>query len=1149
MTHHPEEERTHYVPTRDADRTRLIVPPPLELAEARAPMSQSCSPDRFSQPVMAWRLTLAAGLGGHSQSIAAQTSRPHSLTHSSAPHTRRYGNRERGDGALFHRHVLLCRSIGVRSVRARRAAVRASPLFACVTDVCERVMCPGGGGLELLAHEATAAVAASSAPLPVAAAPAEQEPPSDDSCLDASGRYEGDLEDGRPHGQGKLTSGDELVYDGEWQSGRPHGYGRAVLADAGYEGNFERGFFSGHGVLTLNPSARDAAKPGWKRVLAFGSRFEGVWNNGTLVFKPGHCISIHDDGEVKIYVGDVLNGVRDGQGEEFGPSTFDDAYKGEWKDNQQHGKGELKSYQGTYVGEFQRGKKHGRGEIKSDKGELVEAGEYRNDQLHGQGVRISKEYKYDGEFVAGRPHGQGTCTTDDGQVFSGRWMDGVLHVSDTQLRWFYGDSYEGALKDGCPHGYGIKRGRDGTIEYKGEWCEGKRHGQGEEPGKYVGQYKDDQRHGRGQEGSYTGDFRDGRFHGHGRLVTDILHQGGKVGEYVYEGEWRSGLAQGEGVLTGPDGFRVAGRWDGGRLRLSERTVVESHGARFDGEWKDEELHGYGSKQAFGDYREGVWQNGKLSGQGWSFDSDYGSLYVGSFEDGAFHHGRLTWKDGSWYEGSWSANLRAHGEEKRSDGAHYIGDWDGWERAGQGEETTSSGEHYVGGWKNGKRHGAGRCAYANGYVYEGRWINGLPHGQGTSTAPDGSTTSGVWKNGAMDDASDGAVWANGNAFELNVKQGAIKIHIRNGPYSGSSVDVLDTAEGICMTYCRPDGFTYVGQVGEESLKAFCQELKARWSGADYAQYDVQLAILHGHGTLTTADKHTYTGQFVKGKCHGQGELKTPAGKKHRGTWKADWLRVKPGEFISRDGALYSGEEKDGLPHGAGEVRHVDGSISRGGFEAGVQEGVGLHLQASGELFEGDFKAGKGVRGIAWPAPADTEGSSSSSAAGRRCGRWYESKLVLPGAVPRRLLLEASRLTEHECTAALLFPDETYYIGPLNRWDLAHGEGLLFGADGAALQSGTWVHGKFQVPPPLASASAVAVAAAVDAAAATGVGPAPPGGSPAASPNVEGAVMPLVDAAGLQREVARLRAALAEKEKAHAEEIAALTRRLDANAAAL
>ncbi len=59
----------------------------------------------------------------------------------------------------------------------------------------------------------------------------------------------------------------------------------------------------------------------------------------------------------------------------------------------------------------------------------------------------------------------------------------------------------------------------------------------------------------------------------------------------------------------------------------------------------------------------------------------------------------------------------------------------------------------------------------------------------------------------------------------------------------------------------------------------------------------------------------------------------------------------------DGAKYSGDVRDQLFHGQGELVFPDGAYYKGGFEAGLMHGQGLFVDAFGDRYEGVFKQGR------------------------------------------------------------------------------------------------------------------------------------------------------------------------------------------------
>jgi hypothetical protein len=92
--------------------------------------------------------------------------------------------------------------------------------------------------------------------------------------------YEGELENGREHGQGKyfgLWKGEKLEYNGEWRHGLPHGKGELVWNNLRLNGSWYQGSLTGDGELEL--------LGGDKFV---GEFFEGKFNgNGIYTFADG----------------------------------------------------------------------------------------------------------------------------------------------------------------------------------------------------------------------------------------------------------------------------------------------------------------------------------------------------------------------------------------------------------------------------------------------------------------------------------------------------------------------------------------------------------------------------------------------------------------------------------------------------------------------------------------------------------------------------------------------------------------------------------------------------------------------------------------------------------------------------------------------
>ncbi len=174
-------------------------------------------------------------------------------------------------------------------------------------------------------------------------------------------KYEGELKDDKPNGQGTLTYPDGRKYEGQWKNGKQEGQGTY---------NYTR-----------------------------GKIYEGQWKNGK---RNGQGTYTYPDGGK--YVGEWKDGKRNGQG----TYTYPDGgkYVGEWKDGKRNGRGTYISPDGEkYVGEFKNGMPNGQGTYTYPDGSMY-LGEFSDGKPNGQGTyTFPNGQKYVGEFKDGIPRG------------------------------------------------------------------------------------------------------------------------------------------------------------------------------------------------------------------------------------------------------------------------------------------------------------------------------------------------------------------------------------------------------------------------------------------------------------------------------------------------------------------------------------------------------------------------------------------------------------------------------------------------------------------------------------------------------------------------------------------------------------------------
>jgi hypothetical protein len=93
--------------------------------------------------------------------------------------------------------------------------------------------------------------------------------------------YTGELENGIPHGRGKMVCQNGIVYDGEWKNGVRHGQGLLTFpSGAKYEGGFKIGHFQGQGTYVSSSKQHMVQVKG-----SFGNGF--LSGTGTVYFHDG----------------------------------------------------------------------------------------------------------------------------------------------------------------------------------------------------------------------------------------------------------------------------------------------------------------------------------------------------------------------------------------------------------------------------------------------------------------------------------------------------------------------------------------------------------------------------------------------------------------------------------------------------------------------------------------------------------------------------------------------------------------------------------------------------------------------------------------------------------------------------------------------
>lgn len=221
-----------------------------------------------------------------------------------------------------------------------------------------------------------------------------------------------------------------------------------------------------------------------------------------------------------------------------------------------------------------------------------------------------------------------------------------------------------------------------------------------------------------------------------KTVQDKPYTEGDGTTGIYNGEWRGGKPEGEGVLTTDQGVIFSGTWKDGVL--SGQVLVDFPN---------------------GDHYEGGWLNGTYDQKG-KLTLANGQIFEGTFEDGYFtEDGTLTYSNGDVYMGfcqfaSDGVTIVPAGNGKLVyiNGNVYTGDCgifsDGINAGpnGQGTMVYADGSEYEGAWVDGSYEGHGTITYTDGAIFEGEFTYGQKNGTGFYTSANGTASVEIWENG-------------------------------------------------------------------------------------------------------------------------------------------------------------------------------------------------------------------------------------------------------------------------------------------------------------------------------------------------------------------------------------------------------------------
>lgn len=203
-------------------------------------------------------------------------------------------------------------------------------------------------------------------------------------------------------------------------------------------------------------------------------------------------------------------------------------------------------------------------------------------------------------------------------------------------------------------------------------------------------------------------------------------------------------------------------------------------------------------------------------------------------------------------------------------------------------------------------------------------------------------------------------------------------------------------------------------------------------AEYMRQAVKEEAITGYGTKIF-DTGTYTGDLVRGECHGTGTMQYNNGGWYTGQWNSNsWTGAGTGKVIYDDGDVYEGEFLNGKRHGSGTYYYSNGGWYKGQWKDGSKtgSGTGKMIYDDGDIYEGELLNGK----------RHGSGTYNYSDGGWYKGQWKDGSKAGSG------------------TGKLIYDNGGVYEGELLEGK-RHGTGTYHYPDGA-VYNGAWVSGKRQ-----------------------------------------------------------------------------------------
>ncbi|XP_077057278.1 radial spoke head 10 homolog B isoform X2 [Siphateles boraxobius] len=282
---------------------------------------------------------------------------------------------------------------------------------------------------------------------------------------------------------------------------------------------------------------------------------------------------------------------------------------------------------------------------------------------------------------------------------------------------------------------------------------------------------------------------------------------------------------------------------------------------------------------------------------------------------------------------------------------YEGDKCGEMFHGEGVAYFQGGHIYKGSFSHGLMHGSGEYIWSDGLKYQGDFQLNVPMGHGTYTWLDGSTYEGELHQGVRHGVGVFKCFKTSTVYRgqwhLGKRQGQGVMYYNQASTSWYKGDWVNNCREGCGKRCYPSGNVYEGQ----------------WRNN----------VRHGQGTMRWVQlDQQYSGQWLNGIQDGKGTH----------TWFCK--RVPCSQYPRMN--EYTGEFVQGMRHGQGQFLYASGAVYSGEWKHNKKHGQGKYTFENGLVYEGEFNKDSmaefpaftpGLSGITTPFPDENDSSKRSS----------------------------------------------------------------------------------------------------------------------------------------------------------------------------